>query len=60
MITTHDLEVCRLEDNYQGIANYSFSENYINDEIYFDYKLKHGKSKTTNAEYLLKKVGIIS
>ncbi len=60
IITTHDLEVCRLEDSYQGIVNYSFSENYINDEIYFDYKLKQGKSKTTNAEYLLKKVGIIS
>ncbi len=59
MITTHDLEVCRLEDIYVGIRNCSFSENYTNDEMYFDYKLKQGKSQTTNAEYLLKKVGIL-
>ena len=59
MITTHDLEVCKLENSYKNIINCSFSENYVNDEIYFDYKLKQGKSKTTNAEYLLKKVGIL-
>lgn len=59
MITTHDLEVCKLENNYNNIINCSFSENYVNNEIFFDYKLKQGKSKTTNAEYLLKKVGIL-
>lgn len=59
MITTHDLEVCNLENSYSNIINLSFNENYIDDEMYFDYKLKQGKSKTTNAEYLLKKVGII-
>lgn len=60
MITTHDLEVCILEDSYEGIKNCSFCENYIDNDIYFDYKLKQGKSQTTNAEYLLKKVGIIN
>ncbi len=59
MITTHDLEVCKLENTYKNIINCSFSENYINDEIFFDYKLKQGKSKTTNAEYLLRKLGIL-
>lgn len=59
MITTHDLEVCKLETTHNGIKNLSFCENYIDDEIYFDYKLKQGKSQTTNAEYLLKKVGIL-
>lgn len=59
IITTHDLEVCKLENEYKGIMNYSFYERYSNDEIFFDYKMKKGVSKTTNAQYLLKKVGII-
>lgn len=60
MITTHDLEVCNLEYENHNIINYSFNEHYIDSEIYFDYKLKRGKSLTTNAEFLLKKVGILS
>ena len=60
MITTHDLEVCNLENENPNISNYSFNEHYIDDEIYFDYKIKTGKSLTTNAEFLLKKVGILS
>ena len=60
MITTHDLEVCNLENENTNILNYSFNEHYIDDEIYFDYKIKTGKSLTTNAEFLLKKVGILS
>ena len=60
MITTHDLEVCNLEYENHNIINYSFNEHYIDGEIYFDYKLKRGKSLTTNAEFLLKKVGILS
>lgn len=60
MITTHDLEVCNLEYENPNIVNYSFNEHYIDDEIYFDYKLKNGRSLTTNAEFLLKKIGILS
>ena len=60
MITTHDLEVCNLERESDNIVNCSFNEHYENGEIYFDYKLKNGRSHTTNAEYLLRKVGIIS
>lgn len=60
MITTHDLEVCNLENENTNILNYSFNEHYIDDEIYFDYKIKIGRSLTTNAEFLLKKVGILS
>ncbi|WP_434798376.1 MutS-related protein [Terrisporobacter vanillatitrophus] len=60
MITTHDLDVCNLEKENPNILNCSFNEHYIDNEIYFDYKLKKGKSLTTNAEFLLKKVGILS
>jgi len=58
IITTHDLELCDIADNHVRIENYSFSEEYHNGEIHFDYKLKRGKSITTNAEYLMRMVGI--
>lgn len=56
MITTHDLEICRLAG--EDIVNYSFCETYHGDEIYFDYCIRKGKSTTTNGEYLLKQIGI--
>jgi hypothetical protein len=59
IITTHDLEVCKLENAYKRITNYCFYEHYLNGELHFDYTMKKGVSKTTNAQYLLKKVGII-
>nr|WP_312668478.1 hypothetical protein [Tissierella praeacuta] len=56
-ITTHDLELCIL-DKYNRIKNYHFSEQYKDNKIYFDYKIKLGKSTSTNAKYLMKSVGI--
>lgn len=56
-ITTHDLELCVL-DKAERIKNFHFEEYYQNNKIYFDYKLKQGVSKTTNAKYLMKIVGI--
>lgn len=57
IITTHDLELCSLDKN-RRIKNYNFSEYYKGNKIFFDYKIKQGKSITTNAKYLMKKVGI--
>ena len=96
LISTHDLELCKLEESYERIENYHFSEYYIElDEgdveegevgedsegdkggevsddnssrsegrkdypvLHFDYKLKKGKSTTSNAKYLMKMVGIL-
>lgn len=59
LITTHDLELCQLENIYPRIQNYNFSEYYRDNAIYFDYKIKPGKSNTTNAKYLMKMIGII-
>lgn len=59
IITTHDLELCSLENQYSRIKNYSFSEYYKDKKISFDYKMKPGKSVTTNAKYLMEMVGII-
>ncbi|MCL2377362.1 MAG: hypothetical protein FWC76_08235 [Defluviitaleaceae bacterium] len=54
LVTTHDLEVCKTE----GFDNYHFNESYIDDEIYFDFKIKPGISTTRNARHLMRMIGI--
>jgi len=59
MISTHDFELCNLEKGHGGrIVNYHFTETYTNNEIKFDYILRRGQCKTSNARYLMKMVGI--
>lgn len=55
LITTHDFELCEVE----SIQNYHFDEEYIEDKISFDYKIKNGKCQKTNAIYLLKLAGVL-
>lgn len=57
-VSTHDLELCDLEERDNRIKNYHFREYYVNNEIKFDYKLRDGKSTTQNAMYLMKMAGI--
>ncbi len=57
LITTHDFELCEI--NNKKIYNYHFNEEYQGDRITFDYKIKKGMCKTTNAKYLMKEIGII-
>lgn len=59
MISTHDLELCELEQAGSRIKNYNFAEHYREGQILFDYKLQPGKSQTTNARYLMEMVGIL-
>lgn len=56
-LTTHDFELCEISN--KEIKNYHFSEQYENNKIIFDYKIKEGKCQTTNAKYLMKEMGII-
>lgn len=56
-ITTHDFELCDIEAH--KIKNYYFEEYYENNQIKFDYKIKEGKCKTTNARFLMKQLEII-
>lgn len=56
-LTTHDFELCEISN--KQIKNYHFSESYQDNKIYFDYKIKEGKCKTTNAKYLMEQMGII-
>lgn len=58
MAATHDIELTKLlEDRF---LNYHFNEEYSNDDILFDFKLKSGPADTTNAIKLLKKIGFPS
>ena len=59
LVSTHDLELCDLEQSVERISNCSFSEYYENGKIRFDYKMTAGKSKTTNAKHLMQMVGIL-
>jgi len=54
-ITTHDFELCEVDN----VRNYHVQEYYEGDKICFDYKIRKGKCVSTNAKYLMKKLGII-
>lgn len=56
-ITTHDLELCELDRN-KRIKNYHFKDIYEDDNIIFDYKIRSGKSTSTNAKNLMRLAGI--
>jgi DNA mismatch repair ATPase MutS len=58
MVTTHDLSLCDLETSLSNLRNYSFAENYSGDSMFFDYRLRIGKSTSTNAQFLMRQVGI--
>ena len=55
IITTHDFEICDTEN----IINYHFMEEYEEEKIKFDYKIKNGRCNKSNALYLLKMAKVI-
>lgn len=58
MVSTHDFELCDLENDLNVQAhNYHFSEYYEDGKIGFDYQLKQGKCTTTNARELMRLAG---
>ena len=59
LVSTHDFELCTLEPPGGIIRNAHFEEHYVDGNIAFDYRLREGRCVTTNAEYLLKMVGIL-
>ena len=59
MMTTHDYALIDHTDKkFKAITYYHFSETYTDDGITFDYKLTPGISRSSNAQYLMKLVGI--
>lgn len=61
MITTHDLDLTKMEHNYpNNIDNYCFELNQnIDNKLEPDYKLRKGVTKTMNAIRLMKEYKII-
>ena len=59
IIATHDLSLCELEAQLDQVKNYYFDAEIVNDELYFDYRLKVGVCQNMNASFLLKKMGIV-
>ena len=58
LVSTHDLELCNLENEKSWLVNYNFREYYKDSKINFDYILRRGKSETQNAKHLMKLAGI--
>ena len=48
LVTTHDLELARLEGDGTGITNVHFQETVEEKELRFDYQLRPGPCPTTN------------
>lgn len=58
LVSTHDFELCDLENSSGQIVNYNFREFYEDNKIKFDYILRRGRSRTRNAVHLMKLAGI--
>lgn len=59
LISTHDYELCDLEkEDTRRFTNHHFTESYVNQQLYFDYKLHEGRCRTSNARFLMKLVGL--
>ena len=60
LIATHDLKLSEMEQEFpEQIKNLCFEIRIENNEMVFDYKLSDGVTKTMNATFLMKKMGII-
>ncbi len=58
IVTTHDFELCSSDFGQKEPVNKHFSEYYEDNKIKFDYKIMDGRCTTTNAQHLLKMIGI--
>lgn len=59
-IATHDIEVCLTTNEYPDIlTNQCFEVEILNNELYFDYKLRNGICKNKSATFLMQKMGVI-
>src|SRR6218665_3048947 len=60
VIATHDLEVCHMTGNFPSqLRNSCFEVEIINNDLFFDYKLREGICKNKSATFLMKKMSII-
>ena len=58
MVSTHDFELCQLEEQEPMICNYHFDEYFEEEQLKFEYRIKEGRCTTTNALHILRMAGI--
>ena len=59
-IATHDTEVCLTTNEFpQQLINKSFEVAIVDNELYFDYKLRDGICQNKSATFIMKKWGVI-
>jgi len=59
IVSTHDLALTRIPDEMGARAvNYHFEDRFENGQLIFDYKLKPGVVKTSNALELMRAIGL--
>ena len=58
LVATHDLELVKLADEIQGLANYHFREDVRQGKMVFDYRLRPGPCPTTNALQIMQLEGL--
>ncbi len=58
LIATHDTDLAHSESSDISVSNYHFEGKILNDELYFDYRIKNGVCESLNATTLMKKIGI--
>lgn len=59
LVTTHDLDLVQVADREGGdVPTYHFSDRFDGEALHFDYKLKEGIARTTNALHVLHLEGI--
>jgi hypothetical protein len=59
MVSTHDLALTRIPDSMDGrAANCHFEDRFEAGQLLFDYKLKPGVVKTSNALELMRSIGL--
>ncbi len=60
VVATHDLEICNLASEYEGVlSNKCFEVEIVDNDLYFDFKLREGVCRNKSATFLMKKMGII-
>lgn len=57
-VSTHDLELTKLEDSVPGLTNYHFREDVVDGKMVFDYKMRPGPCPSTNALKIMKLEGL--
>jgi len=61
IVATHDIEVCRLSEQYPDrLVNKCFESDISQGVLHFDYKLREGICQNRNATFLMRERGIIA